>query len=225
MSFDAAELFGVEELTIKRDLQELRSMGIDIHSQRGQGIHILRPLTAEKIQILVHQYFAFCNEQSFWDSTMTRFIYKLRMHPLRLLVSIQRGIESGTALDIKFTDNDSVQTRHSVLNPVRILRTANQWFVMSYTEAQFKLIELHSITDATPTTHKFEKSSPEAFIDALQRFCDNDLSSEFFPGANTCYTPSGGLNALPPPSYPGRSKPIQNTNSSINEKKTDYRHR
>ena len=36
ITFDLAEYFQVEELTIKRDLQDLRSYGIDIHSHKEQ---------------------------------------------------------------------------------------------------------------------------------------------------------------------------------------------
>lgn len=34
-TFDLADYFKVEELTIKRDLQDLRSYGIDIHSDKN----------------------------------------------------------------------------------------------------------------------------------------------------------------------------------------------
>ena len=38
---DLADIFNCEELTIKRDLKELRSMGIDVHSsgKKGVGLH------------------------------------------------------------------------------------------------------------------------------------------------------------------------------------------
>ena len=46
--FDVAELFHCEELTIKRDLQELRSQGIDIHSTKGKGICIEKTIDEAK---------------------------------------------------------------------------------------------------------------------------------------------------------------------------------
>ena len=39
---DLAFVFECEELTIKRDLKELREMGIDIHSSGKKGVEILK---------------------------------------------------------------------------------------------------------------------------------------------------------------------------------------
>lgn len=38
--YDFEELYEVNDLTIKRDLQELRSLGIDIHSEGKKGITV-----------------------------------------------------------------------------------------------------------------------------------------------------------------------------------------
>ncbi len=37
---EIAGIFGVEELTIKRDMNDLRSSGIAIHSLKGKGVEI-----------------------------------------------------------------------------------------------------------------------------------------------------------------------------------------
>lgn len=47
---DLAFLYGVEELTIKRDLSEIRSRAIDIHSTKKRGIKIYNPISTDLLK-------------------------------------------------------------------------------------------------------------------------------------------------------------------------------
>ena len=67
-TFDLAEIFSVEELTVKRDLQSLRKFGVLIHSVKGKGVilykrklnsTIFSPLLFCKI-IIQRLAFSFC---------------------------------------------------------------------------------------------------------------------------------------------------------------------
>lgn len=55
---DLALRFKVEEITIKRDLSYLRSLGFDIHSSKRYGIKIFRNNDKNKLTELVFEYVA-----------------------------------------------------------------------------------------------------------------------------------------------------------------------
>ena len=52
-TFEIALRHGVEELTIKRDLTLLRSIGFKIHSVDGKGLELLTPVMPDQIKFLM----------------------------------------------------------------------------------------------------------------------------------------------------------------------------
>ena len=76
--FDFEELYSVNDLTIKRDLQELRFLGIDIHSEGKKGINITSKIPNTILKsIIPQQYIGIAVHQSSYDQATNLFINKL----------------------------------------------------------------------------------------------------------------------------------------------------
>ena len=76
---DFAELFGVEELTIKRDLNDLRSAGLMIHSAKGKGVIVDKKPSSEKIRELIKQYSALIASGSFVEKSTSLLVERFGM--------------------------------------------------------------------------------------------------------------------------------------------------
>ena len=75
---DLADKFSVEELTIKRDLNDLRASGIAIHSQKGFGIVVDKKPPAEKIRELIKQYGALITSGGFVEKSTALLVTRLK---------------------------------------------------------------------------------------------------------------------------------------------------
>ena len=92
-TFDLADIFNVEELTIKRDLQDIRGYGIDIHSEKKWGVCISGVLSHDKLLELIHQYSALSLSDEIADKSTSLLVSHLGEKSLANLVILQICIE------------------------------------------------------------------------------------------------------------------------------------
>ena len=78
---DLAVLFDCQELTIKRDLQDLRSSGIDIHSVPRKGVSTSRSLQPAKMKELITQYTALSAFDQEIDKATSVLVGKQKTEP------------------------------------------------------------------------------------------------------------------------------------------------
>lgn len=76
-SADLAYMFEVEELTIMRDLQQLRASGIDVHSTKKHGVCINKRLPDEKLLELIQQYSSLYTSAPFADKSTNLLVNRL----------------------------------------------------------------------------------------------------------------------------------------------------
>ncbi|MEM3091780.1 MAG: helix-turn-helix domain-containing protein [Candidatus Pacearchaeota archaeon] len=94
--FDLAAKFNISEITVKRDLQEIRGMGIDIHSSGKKGINIFTPLNDEMIKLLIAQYTGIISYQNLIDKSVSLLVSKSGIRSLYLITTLQNAIEDIT---------------------------------------------------------------------------------------------------------------------------------
>src|SRR5437870_7582734 len=92
-TFDLAEMFEVEELTIKRDLQELRAWGIPIHSEKRYGVSIYGVLNERKLRELIQQYSAITSAESVVEKSTSLLVKRLGEKALANIITLQMCIE------------------------------------------------------------------------------------------------------------------------------------
>ena len=91
---DFAVMFGRDIPTIKRDMQELRSLGVPIHSEKRRGICLDGKLEAAITRELLLQYIGICNSSSGFDRATRLLVKKKKQNALSIVVALQRCIDS-----------------------------------------------------------------------------------------------------------------------------------
>ena len=94
ITFDLAEYFQVEELTIKRDLQDLRSYGIDIHSHKNRGVCLETELPKEKLVDIILHYVGLNHNDYALDRSTSLLVEKKGVSALSNLVLLQLCIDN-----------------------------------------------------------------------------------------------------------------------------------
>jgi predicted DNA-binding transcriptional regulator YafY len=165
---DLAEMFGCEELTVKRDLQDLRSYGIDIHSVPRKGVRLTAPPDAGKLKALVIQYLGLCTSEHTFDRATALMIRRLREVALGHIVRIQRAIEQNLAVVVDYTKEAGVVERDRELQPLQIFQSEGYWRVLAQHDGRIKQYLLNKILNVRPTGRRFRRV-PQEEIDAMFR--------------------------------------------------------
>ena len=168
-TFDLADMFGVEELTIKRDLKDLRSEGIDIHSVRGKGVRLTSNLTDERLRELIQQYTALAISFEAVDKSTGLMVNRLSEKALANIIILEMCIETRTRVLIDYEkESEGVDFRREVA-PHRIFQRDNYWRVLAVENGVLKQFHLNKIVDAKATSFQFEPL-PDEKIDELFKY-------------------------------------------------------
>ena len=168
-TFDLADMFGVEELTIKRDLKDLRSEGIDIHSVRGKGVRLTSNLTDERLRELIQQYTALAISFEAVDKSTGLMVNRLSEKALANMIILEMCIETRTRVLIDYEkESEGVDFRREVA-PHRIFQRDNYWRVLAVENGVLKQFHLNKIVDAKATSFQFEPL-PDEKIDELFKY-------------------------------------------------------
>lgn len=166
---DLSELYGCEELTIKRDLQELRSYGFDLHSEKRRGVKLGTPLDTRQIKELLVQYIGLSNSDYAIDRATTLMVKKLREKSLSNIVNLQRCIDLNLVANIDYQKESDELERNREICPLLIFQSDGYWRVLAINEGKIKQYHLIKILAVAPTERKFKKV-PREHIDELFRF-------------------------------------------------------
>ncbi len=166
---DLSELYGCEELTIKRDLQELRSYGFDLHSEKKRGVRLGAPLDANQIKELLVQYIGLSNSDYAVDRATTLLVKKLQEKSLSNVVSLQRCIDQNLVASIDYQkESDELEINREIC-PLLIFQSDGYWRILAINEGKIKQYHLLKTTSVRPTDRKF-KRVPREQIDDLFRY-------------------------------------------------------
>jgi len=166
---DLADLFGCEELTIKRDLQELRTAGIDIHSERSLGVCIGAPIDQRIITELVLQYVGICYSLNAVDKTTSLMVRKKKLRALHDIVQLQRCIEKGVLAVIDYEKEKGEIERGREIGPVLIFQSDRLYRLLALNNGIIKQYHLNKIVSLRPTTKRF-KTIPAEEVEDLFRY-------------------------------------------------------
>jgi predicted DNA-binding transcriptional regulator YafY len=159
--------YGCEELTIKRDLGELRSHGFDLHSERGRGLHLAVPPPPGDLRWLVTQYIALAGMDGRADRATALLVRSLKDRALINVVRIQRSIDRRTAVHALYRKTGTAE-RPVDLEPLHIFQSDAQWRVLARNDGILKQYLLAKMTRVEETTRAFTRP-PQEEIDALLR--------------------------------------------------------
>ncbi|MFC2093919.1 helix-turn-helix transcriptional regulator [Bacteroidota bacterium] len=163
---DLAEIFDVEELTIKRDLQDLRANGIDIHSAKKFGVCITGKIPLGKLKEIARLYIGLCFSQNSFDKSTALMVSKLKEKAICNIVVLQRCIDNNKAVNITYEKIADEPRKTREVFPIQLFQTENNWRVLALDNGIIKQFLLNKIVEVKETGKKF-KRIPQNQIDDL----------------------------------------------------------
>lgn len=163
---DLAIEHNVEELTIKRDLAELRSRGIDIHSLKKEGIKILHPLKNELLKEFILEYISFSYSEDYPDKSTLILIQKHGEKALLFIVQLQKAIEQNLVVEIDYQSTANVLKTNVPIQPLKIFQAQGEWRLLAINQNLVKQFFISKIIDIRLTSEKF-KPLPQEKINSL----------------------------------------------------------
>lgn len=168
-SADLAYIFSVEELTIMRDLQQLRANGIDIHSTKKHGVCINKKINDKKLQQFIQQYSALSESSAYADKSTRLLVSRLGEKSLANFVILQMAAEQNRCAVIDYEKDNGMLDFAREICPVLIFQNDNYWRVLTCLEGSFKQFHLNKILEARPSEKKFKPVADE-ILDEVFRF-------------------------------------------------------
>ncbi len=176
---DLAEMFNVEPLTIKRDLQTLRFEGIDIHSSPARGVYVQIMPSTEIIQSMMLQYLGICYPHNLYDKATSLLIQKFELSALSLVVSLQHCIDERLIARIKYNSYDDETEERDIL-PLMIFHSDKSWRILSQDKDSVKQFHIERISSIKITKKKFIRMDEDKFIDLFKYSWKSWISSDKF---------------------------------------------
>ena len=165
---DLGMLFDCEELTIKRDMQELRSHGIPIHSTRKKGVCLERPIESQMLKELTSLYIGLSNAGTAVDRATAVLVKKQKQEALKNAVLLQRSIDCSTAAIIDYEKTADVIERGKEIWPLQIFQSEGQWRVLAINAGVMKQYILTKLLSVRPTTRRFKRVAREEIDDMFR---------------------------------------------------------
>ena len=165
---DLAQIYGCEELTIKRDLGDLRSGGIDIHSHKSGGIRVDTPIPAQRLKELTAQYLSLCAAQRGVDNAVGLMVQRRGAQALRTAVVLQGCIERKTIAVIDYLKEEGVRERGREIAPLLLFQSDRYWRVLALNDGRIKQYHLNKIEQACATMRRF-RPIPATEIETMFR--------------------------------------------------------
>lgn len=158
ITFDLAEYFQVEELTIKRDLQDLRSYGIDIHSHKKNGICLEGELQKEKLVDIILHYVGLNHNDYALDRSTALLVEKKGNAALSNLVLLQLCIDNSEVAKIDYNKMGSKIEKDKVIEPLLIFQNEGSWRLLAGSDGIMKQYLIDKVINVKSTGKRFDKA-------------------------------------------------------------------
>ena len=167
-TFDLADIFKVEELTIKRDLQDLRASGIDIHSEKKRGICISGNLSEERLHELIQQYSALSYNDNHVEKSTSLVVKRLGEKSLANMVTLLMCIDNNMSAIIDYEKESQELEFGREVNPVLIFELDNYWRVLAVNNNKLKQFHMNKIIEARMSEKSFDPVNKEKINDIFK---------------------------------------------------------
>jgi len=175
---DLAERYRCEELTIKRDLKDLRSEGFDLHSERKRGLALSRTIEPRKVKQLIIQYIGLANADTAVDRATSLMVKALKERALVNVVRLQQCIEHRRSAQIVYRKEATEPEKQYIIQPHTLFQSEGYWRVLAGNEGIIKQYHLNKILHVTETTHAFKPIPQEQIEDMFRYSFKSWLSDE-----------------------------------------------
>lgn len=154
---DFSEKYDVDEVTIKRDLQDLRAQGIAIHSSKKKGIEINSQLSDEQLSNLFLQYISIIQTNCFIQKSASTLIATYKYDALINLTKLQKAVDNSIITRIDYATHPE---KEEVL-PLQLFEMDNGWRLLTQKGNKTKQYRLDRIKSVELTEKKFKPFAKE----------------------------------------------------------------
>jgi len=166
---DIAVEFNCDDLTIKRDMQALRSHGIPVHSTKKRGLCIDGKVDPVLLRELIVQYLGICGTANAVDKATALLVKMKREMALYHIVTLQRCIEQTHTARIDYQKDREVEEKDREIGPLAIFSSEGYWRVLALNEGKVKQYHVNKLLNVRPTSNRF-KPVPREQIDDMFRY-------------------------------------------------------
>lgn len=156
---DLASEFNCEELTIKRDMQDLRASGLIIHSYAKRGVVCESDIGLEKINDLLSNYFSVTTERQSFTKATALLARKLKLQSISLITHLQQVIDKSLIAEISYKKSDFEEINRYTIEPMLIFQSDNNWRLLAREKGKVKQFLIERITEIIPSEKNFRKPS------------------------------------------------------------------
>lgn len=153
------ELFNVNSLTIKRDLHELRNLGISIHSIKGKGINVSSKIDDNLIKELVIHYIGITSNQSSYDKATSLFVSKLHSTSISIITILHKSIETSHKVKIEYEKPGVMTSEERIIEPCCIFQSDKNWRLLAKNQGKLKQFVLNRIKSIYQLNKTFKRTS------------------------------------------------------------------
>jgi len=161
-------LFNVNQLTVKRDLKELRDTGIDIHAIRLNGIAVTSPVKDDILKNIIIQFTCLSMMNKSFDSATGLLVSKLKIYSISIITILQRAIEQKNKVSIIYEKPDGDSRDIRILEPYSIFQSDKNWRLLAGQDGTVKQFLLNRIRQVDILDKKITPV-PQRFIH--ENFC------------------------------------------------------
>ena len=151
---DLCARFKVEIATINRDLLELRTLGIPIHSIRGR-VRLDKRLTEKQIQSLLARFLASAGEAIGYPKNISLTVKKLKEKSIEMIVALVNAITKRHVLKIRYYKMYSGKEVERIIEPYELIPTSREWRLIAASEGYFKQFLVENIRWIETLSRKF----------------------------------------------------------------------
>ncbi|NLT49558.1 MAG: transcriptional regulator [Ignavibacteria bacterium] len=161
-----ADLFNVDELTIKRDLKELRETGISIHSIRNKGIVIFNQVDENIIKSLIIQYMGVALSKNSYDQAVNSLIKLHGVNAVYIIACLRKGIEEKRKIIVGYNKPEADRSEKRTIEPCCLFQNEKNWRLLAKHNGMMKQFLLDRITSVELTYENY-KPLKKSEIDKL----------------------------------------------------------
>lgn len=166
---DMANQFEVDEETLKKDMQIIRSLGIDIHKPKKCGIIIDGQPQLDILTEQLFQYLAMTHTDDKSEKFLQNFVQKQKLSAMGMIVTIQQAISQRKIVHIKYKQSDGKGYKDIEIGPLRLFFRAGMWRLLGSNGKYIIQLHLAKIKYVERSNKTF-KRPPEYDIENMFRF-------------------------------------------------------
>ena len=157
--FSVADLcahFEVETATIHRDMQELRSLGISIHSVNGV-VRLTRSLVEKDVRVLLSKYLAVAGNAVAFPKSTSLLVKKLKAKSIVLFCELVNAIDAQQSIEILYYKMSEGTEVKRTIEPYQLFSTTRDWRLIAKSDCVFKQFLVENIKEVKRTHFKFKR--------------------------------------------------------------------